>query len=553
MGRDAAGNLYLLGTYVGAPVLSNTPITSQGDSDMFLAKYSPSGALIWLRTLQSSGGDQASALVVEPSGRCTLAGFFGNTTGGNLTFVNFNSSAVVAGPVLLGLASGALGYEGTSFIAAVDANGTLLWADNPSPTYGLSVSALHRDGMGNCYLSANTRPQSALVFNGQNYPPIGSTDAVLMKYTAAGQPAWARRVGATGGTTVAGAIKTDAANALYWNVNHNRTLVVDGRTIPFATASNPVTQGSNTLFKVSIGNALIWAKNSLLKNVLTNAQGAVTYIDQTTNSMYMICGSYGGTITSDTAPSTSLSVPAGAYGTCVARCDTSGTVQWIRPIAYASVVAGGASWAAIGVVDIFPDVSGFTAVTNTAYAARTVFPNNNIFDINRSGLPCVSHYNYATGQCDWIRTGGVTGVYGSVQGSTAVASAIDAAGNVFVAGAFTGSGQFGTIPLSSTTPSQPDFFLAKLDQSTLTSTSAQVQGKSWSVFPNPAAGTAQLAGLPATAQVRVYDAQGRLVRTLPPVATADAPRALGGLASGLYLLHVSNTAEAYRSQRLLMQ
>ena len=54
--------------------------------------------------------------------------------------------------------------------------------------------------------------------------------------------------------------------------------------------------------------------------------------------------------------------------------------------------------------------------------------------------------------------------------------------------------------------------------------------------------------------MRVYDAQGRLVRTLlPTTGTAGAPRTLSGLAPGLYLLQVANTQEAYRSQRLVMQ
>ena len=226
LGRDAAGNLYLLGTYVETPVLSGVPTTSQGDDDIFLAKYSPAGTLLWLHTLQSSGSDRASVLYVEPSGRCTLAGSYGGRTGGNLFFGNFNSTTTLPGAAVFGLATTGGYYGELPFVAAVDATGALLWADNTSPTYGLTFNALHRDSGGNCYVSANTRPQSLLTVNGQNYPAIGTYDAVLIKYSILGQATWARRVGASGGFTESESVKTDAAAAVYWTINNNRNVVI---------------------------------------------------------------------------------------------------------------------------------------------------------------------------------------------------------------------------------------------------------------------------------------------------------------------------------------
>ena len=142
LGRDAVGNLYLLGTYVGAPLLSGTPTTSQGGADIFLAKYAPTGALLWLRTMQSTGDDKAQALVVEPSGRCTVAGYYGGPTGGNLAFGDFNSTIMLPGPAVLNLAAPGGYYGSLTFVAAIDANGALLWADTPSPAYGGAERAI---------------------------------------------------------------------------------------------------------------------------------------------------------------------------------------------------------------------------------------------------------------------------------------------------------------------------------------------------------------------------------------------------------------------------
>ncbi|MBF9223913.1 T9SS type A sorting domain-containing protein [Hymenobacter ruricola] len=554
LGRDAAGNLYQLGTYEGTPAIGGQPTTNAGETDVFLAKYSPTGALLWLRTLQSPGFEAASALVVEPSGRCTLAGSFGGgPAGANLGFFGFSAGFSLAGPAVWGLPTTPLGYGSVPFLAAVDAAGALLWADVPSPTYGVGITALHRDGAGNCYLSVNMRSQSQLLVNGQAYPPIGISDAVLVKYTPAGQPAWARRLGASGGFTSSGGVKTDAAGAVYWTISHSQNLLLDGRVIPVVTSAVPVAQGSNTLVKVDANNVVRWTKNSLLKRGTANAQGEVLFIDQTDNTLYLGGGSYGGTVTNPEA-SVSLAVPTGSYGTCIARCDTSGAVQWLRPFAFASTVPNGAGWAAVGPINFFPDATGYTALTSTAYAAQTVFPPNNTFDFSKNGLPCVVRYTYATNQFDWIRTGGIVGSFpGTSLGSTAVASVVDASGNVYVTGTFTGVAQFGAITAVTASPYQPEIFLAKLDQSVLTAARPAAAGRAWSVFPNPSPGTAQLAGLPAEARVRVYDALGRLVRELPAVATAAAPRTLERLPAGLYLLQVTHTAEPYRSQRLLVE
>ena len=556
LGRDAAGNLYLLGTYVGAPLLSGAPTTSQGGSDIFLAKYAPTGALLWLRTVQSSGDDKAQTLVVEPSGRCTMAGYYGGATGGNLAFSDFNSTTMLPGPAVLGLAAPGGHYGSLTFVAAVDANGALLWADTPSPAYeGLNVQSLHRDSSGNCYVSANANPQGTLVVNGQNYPPLGSYDAVLLKYLPAGQVAWTRRVGATGGFTFGGSVKTDGANAVYWSVNHNRSLQIDGRSVSFVAPANPVTQGSNSLVKITATNGVRWIKNSLLKSSAANAQGYVVGIDPITNSVYLTGGSYGGTI-ADQDNNFPLPVPAGSFGTYVAKCDTSGTVQWLKPFAYASTVPGGANWAAVGIREFFPDATGYTALTATAYVAQTIFPPSTTFTATGSGMPCVVHYSYATSAFDWIRTGGVPiSVLGAARYSEATAAVTDNLGNVYVAGNFTGTAQFGATTIVSISSFQPEMFLAKLDQAIVTATLAGGAAQPWSLFPNPSTGAVQLRGLPAAARVCVRDALGRIVRELPALGTTNATpeRTLSGLAPGFYLVQVVNTAEPYRSQHLLVQ
>jgi hypothetical protein len=45
--QDAAGNVYVTGTFSGAINLGGGSLVSAGASDIFLAKYSPTGAYLW--------------------------------------------------------------------------------------------------------------------------------------------------------------------------------------------------------------------------------------------------------------------------------------------------------------------------------------------------------------------------------------------------------------------------------------------------------------------------------------------------------------------------
>ena len=546
LGRDAAGNLYLLGTYVGTPVLSGTPTTRQGDTDMFLAKYTPAGNLLWLRLLQSSGGDYAGALSVEPSGRCTLSGAFGNTTGGDLSFTNFNSATTLPGTVSLGLAAPTpLGYYSLPFVASVDANGTLLWADTPSTTAGLGVNFMDCDNSGNCYLSASAGTRGSLIIKGQTYPGIGSNDAVLMKYTATGQLSWARRVGSPQGLTVNGSVKTDNAGAVYWLLSYAGSLTIDHIT---ATST-----GLYSLVKLSASNRVRWIKDKILRIGTNGAIGSLLSYDAPSNKLYLSCISAGGDIVFDGGGP--IPVTSNAVTMCVAQCDTAAQVQWVKAYAYSTIAPGGLpGFRSAGINGFAVRGTGFTLATTTVYSNQTTYIGSaRTYGPTESGLACVLHFNTTTNQTEWVRVGGAPFVSGQNSSTSVVAAVVDAADNVFVAGSVIGNAQFGATSFSTSTVAHPDMFLARLDQAVPTATATTAPGRAWSIFPNPATDEVQLSGLPAAAQVRVYDALGRLVRTLPPVASASAPRTVRALPAGLYLLQVANTPESYRSQRLVVE
>ncbi len=61
---DAAGNSYVLGEFSGTVSLGDRTVTSSGSRDIFLAKYSPAGAVLWSRQMGGVSTDEAGGVAV---------------------------------------------------------------------------------------------------------------------------------------------------------------------------------------------------------------------------------------------------------------------------------------------------------------------------------------------------------------------------------------------------------------------------------------------------------------------------------------------------------
>ena len=72
--------------YVCGHITSSTNFTAAvtsagvaGGSDVYLAKYAPNGALIWVQTYNGSGLDKATDLAIGTDGQVVLTGTFNGT------------------------------------------------------------------------------------------------------------------------------------------------------------------------------------------------------------------------------------------------------------------------------------------------------------------------------------------------------------------------------------------------------------------------------------------------------------------------------------------
>ncbi|MGI4872280.1 MAG: T9SS type A sorting domain-containing protein [Janthinobacterium lividum] len=545
VGRDAAGNLYVAGSFIGNLTIGPPPTTPPSqDMDVFVAKFDPAGTLLWVRTMHSIGPDVAMDIVVSPGGRCTVAGNYGLSLSG-LSFASFGSSLVLPPSPSPTTACGTL-----PFVAAINPDGSLAWASSPAPAAvcGLSFTSLTyknclaTDAQDNVYWTVTTPPAGATAMS-------GTREAALLKFNASGQVQWTRRAAPTGqpGQSVLPAsLRADQAGNLYWSVRNSDPFTLDNVTYG--------ANSSNSLIKLATAtNQVQWVKDDLFQVEFTPGNyvpGGYTIagIDAAAGKLYFWIPTWGRNIAYN-GPGSPIMVPPNNLVSrfYLAQTDLNGQVQWVKLLANLTTTNTNVSYAD---ASVYPSGNGLAVLTETPNQSTLNFVGDaTTYTAAQAGLVVVARFNPTTGLTEWVRTAGTDyNVYyssGSQAGTTAINAVADPTGNVYVAGLYYGPAHFGGTALGFTNSFSS--YLAKLDQSVLPTRPAML-GKTWQPYPNPATGSVQLSGLPTGAQVSLLDALGRTVRR-----TTAPTLGLGGLAPGLYLLQVGGTAESYQSQRLTVE
>jgi hypothetical protein len=92
---DHKGNVFLSGDFRRTMSLGKRSLTSSGKDDIFLAKYSRKGELIWVKSAGGKSQDHVSSSAVDNDGNVYVTGYyqneahFGNTTRYSSAFKNF--------------------------------------------------------------------------------------------------------------------------------------------------------------------------------------------------------------------------------------------------------------------------------------------------------------------------------------------------------------------------------------------------------------------------------------------------------------------------------
>ena len=169
LGIDAHSNIYVAGKFASPTLIFNaTSLTNAGGYDIFVAKYSSSGHLVWAKSNGGTSNDYVNSISIDDSSNVVIAGNYASS------IINFGPSTLINDSV------------GTSdiFIARYDSLGNAQWAKTTGGPKA-NANGVATDGSGNIYLAGDFSDSSFyfgtnLLLNAIN---SNTTDMFLAKYS----------------------------------------------------------------------------------------------------------------------------------------------------------------------------------------------------------------------------------------------------------------------------------------------------------------------------------------------------------------------------------
>jgi len=448
---DPDGSVYVTGTFTGSvdfdPGTGSTFLTSVGLADIFLAKYSAAGALIWADRLGGTAADTVTALARDASGNIYVAGGFEGTA-------DFDPGP---GNQVLTSVGGADGV-----IAKFTSAGALTWARRFGGTAFDQVSAVAVDQAGNVYAAGVFQGQADLqpAPGGQIVSNGNVSDGFLLSLDASGAARWAYPIGG---------VESDRATAVV--VTSNGAIVVGGvfRGLADFNSATPFQELTSTggtdgfVARYSNTGTLTW-----LRAIGGTSDEDVQFGGLAANASdgVVATGSFSGTATFSGGASTISQNSLGASDWYIATYDQSGSIQSVFTVGGTGpdiaprisvddggnvLVTGGFQ----GILDLDPGV-GLHVVTSLATNGSDAFAARYT---SGGALLWARSFGEATAAPDRLTIG--SAIVGGGQGTA------------LVAGRFFGSPNFGTAaaPFAFTSRGDADGFLVKLNSSGALATS----------------------------------------------------------------------------------
>ena len=190
---DANGNCYVTGFFVGTATFGTTQLVSNGDQDIFIAKYDQNGNFIWVEQAGGTSIDGCSGISTDANGNCYVTGNYqGTATFGTNQLVS-NGGADI-------------------FIAKYDASGNCIWAKSAGGNDWDNGRGISIDTDGNPYVTGGFA--GTATFGTNQLVSNGGADIFITKYDASGNCVWAKSAGGNDWDDGVG-ISTDANGNCY--------------------------------------------------------------------------------------------------------------------------------------------------------------------------------------------------------------------------------------------------------------------------------------------------------------------------------------------------
>ena len=191
---DNTGDIVITGRYSGTATFETTNVTAAGGYDIFIAKYSKTGSLKWIKSAGSSSSDYGNAVASDQSKYIVVTGYFSGTA-------SFGSSSVTS--------TGSTDI----FVARYTPSGSLDWVESAGSVDGDAGTAIITDDQDDIYLTGYF--QDVASFGLSSLTSNGSHDIFIAKYTSGGSLEWVNSGGSSSAGDYGQTISLDTAGYVF--------------------------------------------------------------------------------------------------------------------------------------------------------------------------------------------------------------------------------------------------------------------------------------------------------------------------------------------------
>ncbi|MEH2161178.1 MAG: SBBP repeat-containing protein [Nostoc sp.] len=411
---DGTGNTYATGYFSGTATFGNITLTSAGNQDAFITKLDSSGNFLWVQKLGGTLADAGVGITSDGAGNIYVTGYFSGTT-------TFGSTTLTSAG------------DKDAFVAKLNGNGNVLWANKLGSTGVDKGLGIITDGLGNTYITGALN--GTATFGSTTLSSTGDSDAFIAKLDSNGNILSAQKFGGTLADLGTG-IATDGKGNIYATGSFSDTA---------SFGNNSLTStGNSDAFVIKLGDeveqpkiTLALTPNSVAEDGSDNLIYTFTRDGDTTNPQ-IVNFNIGGNATYNTDYTVvGTNTFTGFNGTVAFKAgDTTATVT-INPTADTTFEADET------VSLTLASGTGYTIATSEAVTGKITNDDTQI--------------NLAVNKVLWAKQ------LGGTEFDVGWGIAADASGNTYVMGDFSDTVTFGSTSLTSGAGN--DSFITKLDSS----------------------------------------------------------------------------------------
>lgn len=509
------GNLLVSGFFVESATFDTTVLTSPLYVDVFIAKYTTAGALLWAKSVASTTAYGIPKTIYEDaSGNIYIVGTFGVYSGtgggGDITFDEFTTLT-------------SWGNEDI-FVAKYDRAGNFIWARHIGSDWSDKIVST-MDASGNIILSGIIWTTTYFNSTSDSLVPRHLFDIFLAKLDTAGTFTFHRNAASCTAVIEPQDVTTDSTGNIYLSGKYNGRptfgLPADSIDLEIDIYNS---QGFIARYEPLMGS-YTWAYtagNSLTHDspLTVNSKGGGKIV---MSGIYVSSASFG--IYPDTI--TLIAPPAAGYGEMyLVQYDTNGNADW-------AINAGHASTGSLNYRDAYYK-EGHLYVAGDYSAGPAVFGQGaDAVTIPYLSVLFVANYD-DSGNLDWVNIAD-----GYSESAESVVT--DALNNIYITGYYVDWISFLGTPITLFSAGWDDILVARLDDISVSVYENELNQNQF-IFPNPAPdGVTLNIGKETNCTVQLFNLQGEVLFKTT-ISTEQMKLDVSNFPKGIYFITVTDKA-----------